>query len=118
MQSMGRAVIILVGALVAVAMMVGAIWSWIDLADWALAGRRPDILIWAARSLAIAGAAGAQVVILTFVVGRLYRIRAGHDGWRLAAALVCCVAAVSAAALGLADQGYVSFLDWLFNMNY
>ena len=85
--------------------MVGAIFTWIDLADAALAGHRPDVLRWAARSLSIATAAGAQVIILTFVIGRLYRFRSAHEAFRLTAALVCCVAAVSAAALGLAAQG-------------
>ena len=70
-----------------------------------LAGQRPDVLRWAARSLAVAAAAGAQVVVITFVLGRVYRMRPFHETVRLAAALICCTAAVSAAALGLASQG-------------
>ncbi|MGN6506379.1 MAG: hypothetical protein ACTHM6_12540 [Tepidisphaeraceae bacterium] len=100
-----KSLTIVLGGLLAAALMVGAIYAWIDLADWALAGQRPDVLRWAARSLAVAAAAGAQVIVITFVLGRVYRMRPFHETVRLAAALICCTAAVSAAALGLASQG-------------
>ncbi len=101
----GQIVVMLIGGLLAVGLMIFAIWVWFDAADWAQRSDRPDILRWAARALAIAAAAGAQIVVLTLVVGRIYRQRASHDGLRLTASLVCCIAAVIAAALGLAAQG-------------
>lgn len=95
----------IIGGLLAVVLMVVAIWVWIDAADLALRSDHPDTLRWAARALAIAAAAGAQIIVLSLVVGRLYAPRPAHDVLKLTAALVCCLAAVTAAALGLAAQG-------------
>lgn len=95
----------LFGGLLAVMLMVVAIWVWFDAADLALRSEHPDTLRWAARALAIAAAAGAQIIVLSLVVGRMYQHRASHDVLKLTAALICCLAAVTAAALGLAAQG-------------
>ncbi len=102
---MKQTLTMLIGAVLAVGLMLMAIWVWFDAADLALSSERPDILRWAARSLAIAAGAGAQIIVLTLVVGRMFAHRSAHDGLRLTAALVCCIAAVTAAALGLAAQG-------------
>jgi hypothetical protein len=102
---MGKTTSMIIGGLLATGLMLGALWAWFDAADLALNSNRPEVLRWAARSLAIAAAAGAQIVVLTMVVARMYPHRASHDGLRLTAALVCCVSAVTAAALGLAAQG-------------
>lgn len=102
---MTKALSTLFGSVVAVALMVTAIWAWFDAAPLAMSLPKGEVLKWAARCLAIAAAAGAQVVLITFVLGRLYQFRSLHEGLRLTAAIVCCVAAVSAAALGLVAQG-------------
>ena len=101
---MARPMTVLVGSAVAVGLMVAAMWAWFDLPDRAVGAQRADVLMWAAKSLAIAAAAGAQIILITFVIGRLYRFKSVHDALRLTAALVCCIAAIAAAALGLAAQ--------------
>ncbi len=102
---MAKTLLTLFGSVVAVALMVTAIWAWFDAVPLAQSLPRGDALKWAARCLAIASAAGAQVVLITFVLGGLYQFRSLHEALRLTAAIVCCVAAVSAAALGLVAQG-------------
>jgi len=94
-----------IGGLVAVGLMLTAAWAWFTAAPAAQLTDNGELAKWAARCLAIAAAAGAQIVLLTFVVGRVYTLRPAHDGLRLAAGVVCCVATVTAAALGLAAKG-------------
>lgn len=101
---MGKAFVALMGSAVAVGLMVAAIWAWCDLPVQAAGAARPEVLTWAAKAVAVAAGAGAQIVVITFVIGRLYPFKRVHDALRLAAALVCCTAAVGAAALGLAAQ--------------
>jgi hypothetical protein len=95
----------LIGGVLAVMLMIVAIWVWFDATEIALRSDHPDTLRWAARALAIAAAAGAQIIVLSLVVGRMYTPRPAHDVLKLTAALICCLAAVTAAALGLAAQG-------------
>jgi peptidoglycan/LPS O-acetylase OafA/YrhL len=102
---LNKTLTMLIGGVLATGLMLVAIWVWRDAGELALRSDRPEILRWAARSLAIAAAAGAQIIVLTLVLGRMYRTGSAHDGLRLTAALVCCIAAVTAAALGLAAQG-------------
>jgi len=104
-RAMKQTFTMLIGGVLAVGLMLFAMWVWFDAAELALASERPEILRWAVRALSIAAAAGAQIIVLTLVVGRLYSSRSAHDGLRLTAALICCIAAVTAAALGLAAQG-------------
>ena len=101
---MAKALTVMVGAAIAICLMVTAIWAWRDLPLLASNAARPEVLGWAAKALAVAAGAGAQVILITFVLGRIYRFRRVHDALRLAAALVCCVSAIGAAALGLAAQ--------------
>ncbi|GIW75178.1 MAG: hypothetical protein KatS3mg104_0241 [Phycisphaerae bacterium] len=96
---------LLTGTCLSVGLMVVAIWIWFDASDLALRSEHPDVLRWAARSLAIAAASGSQIIILSLVVGRLYEHRPFHDMLKLTASLICCLSAVIAAALGLAAQG-------------
>jgi len=99
-----KALTVMMGAAIAICLMVTAIWAWRDLPLLSATAARPDVLAWAAKSLAVAAGAGAQVILITFVLGRIYRFKRVHDALRLAAALVCCVGAIGAAALGLAAQ--------------
>ncbi|MBC7783706.1 MAG: hypothetical protein H7144_07685 [Burkholderiales bacterium] len=93
------------GGAIAVALMLGALYAWFNAADRALSSDHPDVLRWAARSLAVAAAAGAQVVALWLVVGRMYENRTFNLGLRFVGAVVCCVAVVAAAAFGWAARG-------------
>ena len=93
------------GAAVALGLMVAALWTW-HRAGWIAAdATRPDVARWAVRSFAVAAGAFAQLLLLTFVAGRIFRHRSfTADIARLAAGLVAGVAIVSAVALGLAGR--------------
>jgi hypothetical protein len=92
------------GLIVAIALVVAALWSW-GQAEWiAENARRPDLAIWAARSAAISAAAGAQVLVLTFVVGALFRRRMADEVAVLVSGAVCTIALVGAIALSLVSR--------------
>jgi hypothetical protein len=95
-----------IGAVVAVALVVAALWGWGQ--AWRIAedAHRPQVAVWAVRSAALAAAAAAQLLVLTCVVGALYRGRRGaaDDVLRALAGLVCTIALVSAVALALAGK--------------
>jgi hypothetical protein len=93
-----------VGSLLALALVVAALWSWREANDIAGNAARPDLALWAVRSGALAAVAGAQVLIVTFAVGAIYRRRAFDEAVRLLAGVVCTVALVGAVALGLAGR--------------
>ena len=93
-----------IGGTVGVAMMVAALWSWQGALRLSAAATRPEIELWAVRSRAIALAALAQMILLTCVVGYLYRRGFLSEILRIAAGLVGGVALVSAVALGLAGH--------------
>ena len=93
-------------AVVAAGLVAASLWGWQHasrVADaWAWA--RPDIAEWAVRSVAVAVAAVAQLLLATLVVGAYYR-----RGWfdrllGVGAGLVLGAALVSAVALGLASR--------------
>jgi len=94
-----------VGAIVALALMVTALWTW-GRAGWIAAdSTRPDVATWAVRSGAVSIAAAAQLLLLTFVAAPIFRRRHfSGDAARLAVGIVACVALVSAVALGLAGR--------------
>jgi hypothetical protein len=73
---MVKLISILVGSVVTIALVVTAIWAWQlppELADTAVRGsENPYLVKLGIRSLAIALAAGAQVVLLAFVIARVY----------------------------------------------
>lgn len=98
------------GAAVALLLMVSALWTW-GRAGWIAAdATRPDVARWAVRSAAVAAGATAQLLLLTFVAGRIFRPRGIQSGnfsadlARLTMGLVAGVAIVSAVALGLAGR--------------
>jgi hypothetical protein len=77
-------------------------WGWLHAADVVAETARPEVALWAVRCAAIAVAAGAQALLLTFVIGSVYgRGRAG-DVLNGCAAVVFMLALASATALGLA----------------
>lgn len=98
------------GSAIALLLMVAALWTW-GRAGWIAAdATRPDVARWAVRSAAVAAGAIAQLLLLTFIAGRVFRprgIQSGNfnaDAARLTMGLVAGVAIVSAVALGLAGR--------------
>ena len=102
-----RATSILFSALLAGAMVLAGIWAWQQAQDLVLdhwnAGR-PDLAEWAISSAAIAIVALAQIIILTFVAGRIYSRRTIDSVLTLTASVVFALASVSAIACGLAGR--------------
>ena len=94
-----------IGTMIALVLMVTALWAW-GRAGWIAAdATRPDVARWAVRSGAVSVAAVAQLVLLTFVAAPIFRRRNfSADLARLAVSVVACVALVSAVALGLAGR--------------
>ncbi|HEY0007243.1 MAG TPA: hypothetical protein VGB55_00840 [Tepidisphaeraceae bacterium] len=99
---MGRVFVMLMGGAFAIGLLLMAFYAWFEGAAWLIATDRPHTLHWATRCLAVAAAAGAQIVLLTFVARR--RGSTVLSGLRVTATLVCCVAAVSAAAFAMAAR--------------
>src|SRR4051812_44005126 len=102
MKAMG----IVFAALVAGAMVVGCLWAWDQaqdlVLDWGV--QRPDVALWAVRSLAVAGIAVAQMILMVLVCGPIYRKGTFDAVVRFASAAVAALAAVSAVACGLAGR--------------
>ena len=95
---------IVFGTVATVGLMLAALWGWQHadtlVEEWA----RPDLAANAVRCAAIAMIAGAQVVLLGCVVGRVYKSGRFDTVCGLAAAGVCTVAIVSAVTLALAGR--------------
>ncbi|HLL88933.1 MAG TPA: hypothetical protein VK324_06495 [Tepidisphaeraceae bacterium] len=98
------AVSVCAGTVVTIGLVVVAMWAWQHAAGLTEDAARPDVAAYAVRCAAVAAAAGAQVVLLLAVVGRIYR-RGGVDGAVATVAVVVgTVSLVSAVALGLAGR--------------
>ncbi len=70
---MAKGISIWLGSALAVALMVGALWAWRFAPELALQNTHsPYVAKLGIRSLALALAAVAQVVLLTFVIARVY----------------------------------------------
>ncbi len=92
------------GAIVAVALVIVALWGWGAARDVLGHAARPQAAAWAVRSASVAALAGAQALGLTFVVGAFYsRDRAG-EMMRLTASLICTAALVGAIVLAIASN--------------
>jgi hypothetical protein len=92
------------GAVAAVLLVVAALWGWAH--AWRIAedAHKPQVAVWAVRSGAVAAVAAAQALLITCVVGALYRSRPVDEMLRLLAGLVATIALVSAIALALAGR--------------
>ena len=101
---MTRKLTTILGGFAAISMVVAGLWAWNDARNLADGTTRPDVALWAVRAAAVAVAAAAQAMLLTFIVGRLYRRDLFSDMLRVFAGLVAAVALVSAIALGLAGR--------------
>jgi hypothetical protein len=93
-----------VSGVVAAALMVACLWAWQGAGHFSVDASRPYVATLAARSAAVALGAAAQVIILTLVVGRMYRRQLVDDVLKLTAAAVMLVALVGAVALALAAR--------------
>jgi hypothetical protein len=94
---MAKLASIWLGAAIAVALMVAALWAWRFAPELAVQNtERPYVAKLGIRSLAIALAAGAQVVLLAFVIAGIYPPRL------LDRVLSIGIAVTSFAALGVA----------------
>lgn len=95
---------IIASTLISVACVVAALWLWGH--AWQLADNtsRPQVLVWAARCVAVSVASAGQVVLLTLVVGTIWRRGVLDNVLRILAALVCTLSLASAVALALAAR--------------
>src|SRR5438128_8014838 len=96
---------IVVGFVVSVILLVGALWAWQNADDlvmrWRMTG---ESAIWGTRCAAIGIAAAAQVILLS-VIGRWVHQRdLLSDILRLCGVLVVMLACVTAVALALAAR--------------
>ncbi len=80
------------GCVIAMTLIVAGLWCWGQSGRIAEDARRPELTLWATRSAALACAAGAQVLVLSFAVGSVYRLRRIDDALRLVACLICTAA--------------------------
>lgn len=87
--------------LIAIILVVAALWMWQQGPHWAFDADQPTAALWAARSGAVAAAALGQAFVLLGVIGNLYHARAIDVFARFLAAGVFAVALIGAAALGL-----------------
>jgi hypothetical protein len=103
---MRNAIVLISAAVLAGAMVVGGLWAWQSAAEltlgWDVA--RPDLILWAVRSAAVAMAAAAQVTLLAVVGGRLYGRGAFDTALCATAVMVFAIASVGAVACGLAGR--------------
>jgi hypothetical protein len=94
----------ILGAIVAVALVVVALWGWGASDELARRADRPIEMLWAIRSGAIAAFMAAQVLGMTFVVGAFYGRGKIGEWLRVGAGVVCTAALVGAMALGLLSK--------------
>lgn len=93
----------LLGFVLAVGLLVVAIWLWVNAAALSAGRSKPTPNLWAVRLAAVSVAAVGQVIALT-VGGRVYRRDLPSDVLRLAGLLIGMLAGVAAIALGLAGR--------------
>jgi len=93
-----------IGALVAIALVVAALWGWSAANHLVDKSNEPGMALWAVRSGAIAAFAAAQVLGLAFVAGPFYGQNRTSDLFGLAAGIVCGLALLCAMTLGLVSR--------------
>jgi hypothetical protein len=95
----------LVSVLSAAAVVAG-LWAWQQAPDLVLdwGAGRPEVAQWAVRSAAVAAIAGAQIILMSWLIGRIYRRGTFDSVMTFAATAVLALAAVSAIACGFAGR--------------
>ncbi len=99
-----RAVSVVGGAALSVALVVLGLWAWHHAAEVTASADEPYAARWAVKCAAVAAAAAAQAVLLVMVVGRLYRRQLGDDVLRVTTVVVFRAALGGALVLGLAGR--------------
>jgi hypothetical protein len=97
-------ILIFAGMVGAAALMVVALRVWQLAPHIAFDADRPEIVVYAVRTAAVAVAALAQTVLVVLVLGNIYRTRTSDVILRLLAVTVLMVSLVSAIALSLAAR--------------
>jgi hypothetical protein len=99
-----RSGMILFGTIVTIIMVMAALWAWQNadglVEEWA----QPALAMYAVRCAAVALVAGAQIVLLACVIGRIYKSSRADGLWGVVAAGVCAVSIVSAVTLALVGR--------------
>jgi hypothetical protein len=104
MSKPGKGLSVALGSTAAMALVMAALWIWQNAASLVGECSSPSVALWAVRCATAALAAGAQLVLLTFVVAQVYGRDLLVDLLRVLVGLGCSIALVSAIALGLAGR--------------
>jgi hypothetical protein len=99
-----RRISMVFAAVCAAGLMVSALWAWQQGPHLSIDADRPEVVLWAVRTAAVAAGALAQALLLFLVIGQLYRARGLDVLLRVLTAAVFTVALVSAVALALAGR--------------
>jgi hypothetical protein len=105
-----RKIVVVAAGILALSLMVLALWAWGQAGALTAYATRPEVARWAVRSASVSAGATAQLLVLTLVIGQLQRrsqLRRSSvtsNVMRITAGLVGSVALVSAIALGLAGR--------------
>jgi hypothetical protein len=100
-----KVISIWLGAALTVALMVAALWAWRFAPELAMQNAdRPYVAKLGIRSLAIALAAGAQVVLLTLVIARVYPPKLPDRVLGLGIAVTSFAALATAVVLALSGR--------------
>lgn len=92
------------GSVVAVALVVAALWTWQEGTRLVADSEGGPAVLWAVRAAAVAAVALAQGVLLIAVVGNVYRTRSTDLLLRVLTATVFAVSLIGAIALGMAGR--------------
>ena len=93
-----------IGVVISTTLILIALWAWQQGPHLAVDADKPQVILWAVRTAAIAAGALAQTVMLVLVIGNIYQTRAIDVLFRLMTGMVFAVSLVSAIALGLAGR--------------
>lgn len=98
--------LIVLAAMFSAAVLVAGLWAWQQTEDWVLNFHfgRPVLAEWAMRSATVALMAGAELMVLFAVIGRLFRGGVFDSALRFTAGAVAVLAGVGAIACGLAGR--------------
>jgi hypothetical protein len=96
--------LISIGLILSTGLVLIALWAWQAAPHLQMDADKPEVILWAVRTAAVAAAALAQTVMLVLVIGNIYRTRAIDMLLRFMTGMVFAVSLVSAIALGLAGR--------------
>jgi hypothetical protein len=104
-MEMTRKIAMVAAGVLALSLMVLALWAWGQAGALTAYATRPEVARWAVRSAAVSAGAIAHLLVLSVVIGQLTERRSvAASVMRITAGLVGSIALVSAIALGLAGR--------------